>query len=452
MRALRGLFVVGGVVVVLAILAVTIGTVWLNSFVHSDSFRHEVEARASQTLGGPVQIQAIDFNLFTGVKLRGLVTQIDAAHIDGQGSLVANIAGINCSYSVADLLNKRLRLTGLTLEKPQLVLTRQAAATVAPPALTNGSETGQPDNAAAANSGPPFQFILDAAKLKDGSLSIRDATGASMADLNGIDVEARTAGYFEGKDVTGKIKITDLGLPSNLHLTDFSSPFTYRTGALEAKSWEARAFNGKLTGDYAMGSSGPSTLDVDAKGLDVAQISQVADPSSSTHLSGALDLQSKWQGVETGQVNGEGDLQLNGGKLEGVKILQDLSGILRVKELNAPDLKKVQTHFVISQGQTQFTGLQLDAGIFQMTGAGTIGSDGALKADMVLILGQDAMSRLPQEAKMIFVQKPDGTGSVGFKLSGNISNPQADLGTRFFMQNMKVKNVIDKALNKFFKN
>ena len=68
---------------------------------------------------------------------------------------------------------------------------------------------------------------------------------------------------------------------------------------------------------------------VNAKGLDVAQISSVVNTTSSARLSGSLDLQSKWQGVETGAVSGEGDAQLSDGKLQGVAILNQLAGVLR---------------------------------------------------------------------------------------------------------------------------
>jgi hypothetical protein len=448
MRPLQWLLVAVGVVLVLAFFGVAIGSAWLNSIVHSEAFRHEVETRAGQTLGGPVEIKEIDFGFFGGVKLRGVVTQIDSSRVQGQGALVANIQEINCTYSLLELLQRRLRLTGLTLVKPQIVLTRQPVAPIVPPA------PAVPNTPAAASppggSPTPFQFILEAAHVDDGSLSIRDATGVDIADLYGVDFQAKTIGYYEGKDVTGKVKITDLSLPPNLHLTDFAAPFVFHTGYLEAKPIEASAFNGRLAGDYTLQPTGPSILVVNGKGLDVGQISRVANPTSTTHLSGSLDLQSKWRGAETGQLNGEGDLQLTGGKLEGVRVLQDLAGVLRINELSAPVLHRLVSHFLVENGQTRFTGLQLDASVFQMTGAGTIGADGALNADMVLILTRESMGRMPPEAAIFFVQQQDGSGSVAFHVGGTVNDPKTDLATRLFIQNMKVKNVISKALKKFF--
>ncbi len=87
MRSFRWVIITGAVVVGLAILAIAIGVLWLNTFIHSPAFKAEVESKASQTLGGPVQVQSIDFDVFRGVKLQGLVTQIDPSHAGGQGAL-----------------------------------------------------------------------------------------------------------------------------------------------------------------------------------------------------------------------------------------------------------------------------------------------------------------------------------------------------------------------------
>ena len=170
----------------------------------------------------------------------------------------------------------------------------------------------------------------------------------------------------------------------------------------------------------------------------------------SAKLSGALDLQSKWRGPETGDPNGEGDAQLTNGKLEGVRILHDISQVLRIKELDSPVITQAKTHFVVQNRQTKFIGLQITSPIFQITGDGTVDFNGNLNANLVLILTRDAMAKLPKEAAASFVQQQDGTGSIAFTVTGTTANPQTDLATRLLMQNTQIKNAINKALNKFF--
>jgi len=453
MRSFRWMIVTVAVLAGLAVLAAAIGAICLNTFIHSEAFKTEVESRASHTLGGPVQVQSIDFDIFHGVKLQGLVTQIDPSHAGGQGALKVQVASVNCAYAWTELLGRRLRLTGVTLDKPQIVLTKQATAPMTPsePAPVTAAAPSGPLTGEAGGQGTamPFQFVLDRAKVKDGTVSVQDATGASIMELQRVSAEANTSGYYEGKDVTGTLRVADMTLPPNLHVTNFSTPFTYHQGAIEIKPFEASAFGGKIAGGF-LETGASSVADLNAKGIDVAQLTAATISHSSAKLSGSLDVQSKWRGAETGVLDGEGDVQLANGKLEGVRILHDLSQILRVKELDAPVITKAQTHFVVQNRQTKFIGLQLDSPIFQITGDGTVDFNGNLNANLVLILTRDAMAKMPKEAAASFVQQQDGAGSIAFQVTGTTSNPQTDLAERLLMQNTQIKNVINKALNKFF--
>jgi len=448
MRAFRWIFITVAALVLLVVLAIAVAAVWLNSFIHSEAFKHEVETRAGQSLGGTVQIQTVNFNVFEGVKLDGLVTQIDPSRVGGQGALLVQVKNVNCTYAWQELLHRTLKLTGVTLDQPQIVLTKQATPPAIPTPSPNAGATGSAGSAPSAATG--FQFVMDRAKINGGAFSVRDESGATTIDLQGIDASANTSAYNEGKDVTGTLDVATMILPSGLKAKSFTTPFTYRPGSIEAKPFAASAFNGNVAGGYLLAGSGPSILDLNGKGFDLAQVTAALNPDSSRKLSGSLDLQSKWRGVETGDLNGEGDAQITNGKLEGVKILQSLSSILRVKELDAPIITKAQTHFLVGNRETQFTGLQAESPIFKLTGNGVIGFDGNLNADLVLVLSRDALGRMPKELTASFVQQQDGSGSIAFHVTGTTSNPQTDLATRLLMQNTKIQNVITKQLNRFF--
>jgi hypothetical protein len=444
---MRKLIVAVVVLLGVVVLGIAIAALWLNSYIHSEAFKTEVESRASQTLGGPVRIEVVDFNIFQGVKLKGLVTQIDPTHAGGQGAIKAQVASVNCAYAWSDLLAGKLRLTGVTLDQPQIILTRQLTAPPPAQALPGGPDSG---TTAGPGTAMPFQFVLDRAKVSDGAVTICDSSGTTMVVVKGINVSANTAAFTSGGDVTGKLTVDD-AVASNLHVTDFSTPFTYRQGGLQASPFEASAFGGKIAGGYDLGASGPSVLDVNGKGFDVRQLTAATSSGSSARLSGSLNLESKWRGVETGVVDGEGDAQLTEGRLEGVKILEEVGRVLKINELQEPIITSAKTHFLVQNRQTRFIGLQLVSPLFQITGDGVVGFDGRLNANLVLILSRNAMARLPKEAAASFVQQQDGTGSIAFQVTGTTSNPQTDLPVRLLLQNTKVENVINKALNKLFR-
>src|SRR5471032_671584 len=121
MRSFRWIIVGGAVVVGLAVLAIAIGALWLNTFIHSPAFKTEVERSASQTLGGVVTVQSIDFDILHGVKLEGLEAQFDGSHSNGQGAFQLKVVSANLAYSWTDLFQRKLKLTAVTLEQPQMV-------------------------------------------------------------------------------------------------------------------------------------------------------------------------------------------------------------------------------------------------------------------------------------------------------------------------------------------
>ena len=448
MRSYRWLIIAGAVVIGVAAIAIAVAAIGLNSFIHSPGFKTEVESRASASIGGPVQIETIDFDVLHGVKLKGLVTQIDSNHTGGQGALKLNAAQVNLTYSLWDLFVGKLRLTGVVLDQPQITLTKQPTQSMQPAPASNGNSTAS--SSSGSSSGSPFQFVLDAAKINNGTLTILDASGANVAALQGVNASADTAGFSEGKDVTGEVKAAQVAA-SSLQITDFYTSFTYHTNYLASKQFSATAYSGTLKGDFLMdGSAGPSTLTVNGNSLKVEQIA--AASGSTSHLTGSLDFQSKWRGIETDAATGEGDAQLANGKIQGVKMLNEMGSALKIDELKEPLISKAITHFLVHDRQTDFNGLQVTSQLFSITGHGTVGFDDSLNADLVLVLTSQAMARLPQQVANAFVQQGDGTGSIAFKVTGTTSNPSTDLPQKLLLQGAQkqIKNELNKALNKFF--
>jgi len=420
-------------------------TEWINSLVHTDAFRHEIESRASAAAGGQIEIQDIEFNLWRGVQLRGLVTKLATP----QGTVAAKVESVNCSYSLFALLRRRLQLDRITLEKPQVELTQEPASNVPTPSAGGKTVT----HARASSSGaPPLQVVLESEKISDGRLTIADASGAMKADLQGIQATADTGGFYDGGDVSGQMSIALIALPKNLAITDFSTPFKGHVGAMEADPFEAKAFGGTITGHYHLDPDGsPSTLDVTASDLDVAQIGRTANPDSSTTLSGSLTLQSTWRGVETGTLTGEGDAEITHGQLHGVAMLNHLGSLLHIRGLSDPALKIVTTHFDVAGGTTHFSHLRIDSDAFDLAGDGTITPDGHLDADLVLTLHGGAMGGVPGAAASLLSSVPGGK-SIPFHLSGNIANPQTNLSPDLLNpapQVQKVEHALDKVSHLF---
>ncbi len=443
MKKLRYAFMALGGLVIILILGVGVGAVWLNSFIHSDSFRHEVEAHVSDAVGGEVEITKIDLGLFSEVKLEGLATKITTE----QGTITTQVQSVHCSYSLPALLSRHLNIDALTLVHPEMTLTQQPPSAVPLPAKAIPPESGSNPTAKI----PPLQITLDSAKISEGHLLVKDSTGAIKADLQGIKSTADTSGYFGGKDVIGTVNIDTLILPKNLTLSDFSTSFIYNQGVVEAKPFKATAFSGTITGEYRLDPTGPSLLTIHADQVDMLQVGQAATPNSSTKLSGNLNLQSIWHGVETARLTGEGDAQITKAQMTGVVLLNELATALKLPGLRDPEFSKITTHFQVAHGTTHFDGLVMEAATFRMTGNGEIDPQGNLSADMVMILNADSMKRIPGIAATAFSKLPDGGGSIPFHLGGTSTNPESDFLTQAFIRGSKVQKTISNTLNQLFK-
>jgi hypothetical protein len=293
--------------------------------------------------------------------------------------------------------------------------------------------------------------MVEAAKISDGEITIKDSTGADKADLQGVQVTADAGGYFVGKEATGMLNIATIALPQNIAFSDFSTPFFFREGTFSASDIKGNAFNGQFTGSYKLEPGAPSVLAINATNIDMAQAGLAAQPNEPTKLSGTLALQSTWTAVETGQLTGQGAAQIVNAKLIGDPLINELSDAFRVPEMHDPDLSSIVLLFQVAHGTTHFSNLKIVSATFEMSGSGDVDPKGNLNADMVLLLHADAYAKIPPLAKAAFTPLPDGGGTIPFKLSGTANHPEADSLTKAFISGSKAQKSIKNAFDKLFK-
>lgn len=435
MKVLRWVLVV---VVVLAL----VGMISLYSYLHSDALRHDIEKQASLALGGTVEIKQLDIGLGGGLKLNGVNTKL----VTPNGTVVTQVESTTCSYSLVGLLSKKLDVGSITVTKPQIVLTQQPPSEVSA-SSDNGANTG----GGVLTQKPPFDVTLGSVNVIDGAMSLQDATGASKAELQGLNVTADTSGYFKGEEVTGKMTVAQVTLQQNINITDFSTPFSSKGGAFAANGFSATAFGGKITGTYKLDPGTPSQLVSNITQMDLAQFGAATKPNSPEKLSGSLSSQGEWSGAETAKLNGQGDAQIVDGKLVGNTLMHDLAGAFELPEMADPDLQNVTVHFEIANGTTRFSKLLIKSVVFDMSGQGTVDPQGNLTADMHLIIHDDAMKRVPPYTVPFFTKLSQGGSSIPFKLTGTVDKPESDLTTKVFINGSKIDKSIKKVFDNLFK-
>jgi hypothetical protein len=439
---LRRLIVGAAIAVVLLAAALGIGVLCLQSYLGSDAFRHKVEAEAMDVSGATVGIQKLDFSLWHGVKLDGVTEQM----VFTRGTINGQLDTINCSYSLSGLLEHRVEVNEVTITQPQILLTQQP-----PRSLTTPPASAIPMNPAADHSPLPLDVVVEAVRIVDGEMSVRDSAGVTSADLKGIDASLTTSDLMRGGKLNGTANVPTIALPQNVNVTNCSATFSGDRSGNAAASFTAQAFDGIVSGDFTLTPSGPSLSNISGTQLDMEKMGLAANSPSPTKLLGRAAFQSTWQGVETGLLAGNGTAQIANGRLVGSKIMNDLAAAFNIGSMSDPVIDSLTFKFDVAGGTTRFSNLDFKSVDFEITGSGVIDPQGNLNADMVLILHDSAFAQIPPIATHFFTKLPTGGASIPFQLSGTAAHPQSDLTTTIFVNTSKAQKTIKKVFDNLFK-
>lgn len=452
MRMVRYLAVIPAFLALVGALSIAGATFWLNSFIHSEAFRHEVEARVSAWSGRPVEVRRIGWDLVRGMRLEGLKLNVDAAMVGGVGLLRVTVPEVDCHWSWSEVLHRRLELTQLTVKKPEILFSREREVINFPPA--DKEETTAAASPVMAKPGATgreisFQMNLSRVKITGGSFVLQAAGGASVVQLQGLRVVINTNGNDWLRGASGNIGIAQVNLAGGVEAHDFKTPFGWGTGGGSAGPFEAKVFGGHVQGLFRGSALEAPVLEVHGNGLQMGELAKHLAPDAPGLWSGSLDFQSRWGGVEAGEPTGGGDVEVIDGKLAGMPILEEASQVLGLGELAAPRFSTLRAHFTAVNRQAQFTGVEIDSKLFQVTGSCTAGLDKSLNGDAVLMLSPEMMQRLPGEMGPVFALRPDGSGSIGFHIGGTWSEPETDFPAQLMTQGRLMRGAISKQLDRF---
>jgi AsmA protein len=180
------LWVAGGAVALIVVLLVA-----LPFFVDVNRYRDLIEAKARDALGREVRLGEMQLSLLPTVGLRVDDLAIGALPEEGGGDLLT-ARRLRVGARLMPLLRKQLEVTSITIEAPQLSLTRGADGRWNVQRLV-ASQPAAEAGGGPSSSGVP-QFQIDRLRISDGRVSLRDEAapgGALVLTLAALDVELR---------------------------------------------------------------------------------------------------------------------------------------------------------------------------------------------------------------------------------------------------------------------
>jgi AsmA protein len=221
---------------------------------------------------------------------------------------------------------------------------------------------------------------------------------------------------------------------------------------LEGTAQEARlnnlvfeVFGGAVKGQGRMGLGSvapPFQAKFAAEGLKLGAMVEAAWLTSlSATGTVAANLTMKGRGLTmpdlTKALEGTGAIALKNGTLQGLKLMQEVTALLKVaglppEEIKATVFSAINGDFVVRQGLVTVQRLLVDSPDFQATGNGTIGLDQSVHLRMNMNLSPSLSRRIATASPIAHIALSEGRLSVPLLIDGTIQSPSYRLDTRMF--------------------
>jgi len=392
-------------------------------------FREELTATARETLGTAVRIDDMQVALLSGVTLKGVAV---ANPKPFEGDLVT-VDSFVLRYKLLPLLQGRVDVEQLSLEKPALRLLMDEKGAYNYEKLMPTAE-GEPKPAAAAEptaggAAVPLDIVLKDLSVSDASLSMADATKATLMSVEDLDFKSAfrvSGGVTEGR---GQATIALANMGDALFLRDIKAPLSITKEAMKLGPLDASVAGGHTGGELTVHlQKFRFETSLDLSGVSVKTLLQEAQAAAA--VSGTLVGQAKFEGtagLET--MKGSGGAEVKDCKIEDAKVLTLLSKVLQVPDLAHPEFDDCRVEFTMDGYRLKTPVVSLKSKAMQLVGGGTMNLETSkLDYDMNLALSSAFLEKIPvQELRAAFKPREDGLSAVDFKIFGTSDNPQTDL-------------------------
>jgi hypothetical protein len=229
---------------------------------------------------------------------------------------------------------------------------------------------------------------------------------------------------FELKNVKGTMKILNgiITMPG-LTFNTFDGSFTSK-GTINMQKPERPLF------DMTLDANGVQANGMLSKFTSFGQ-RLFGNLSMSTTLKGALD---DTLGLVPSSLVGRGDVKVQEGRLQGVKVNQQLASMLKAPDLENINFKDWANGFTITDGRVQIPELKINALGADYTVKGSQGLDGSMDFGLSMLLSQATSAKVSVPGfageAVSALKEPDGRMKLDFLVGGTMDGPKVSLDTK----------------------
>ena len=394
-------------------------------------FKAKVAQEASAAVGAKVQLESLDVSLFRGIRLGGIRIQ----NPPGWSGDLLVAEGAKLSYDPWSLLRGHVQVDELSVRKPVITMASDARGIFNYEKLSALAPASQkaPATAPAPTAALP-KLVVSRLAVEGARFAVVDEKNVAALRLEGASLESALAvegGVLSGN---GKARVDSVVLANALFLRGVRAPLTLTPQRMSLSPLDAKLAGGAVTGEIRVDFKPDMryTLQLEATGARVATL--LKEAGSAGTLTGTLKATARIEG--TGgviTVKGRGHAEIKDCRWPKAPLFGVLAGLLLLPELADPRFDECRVEFAVAKAQARTPVVSFKGPALQLTGRGvTHLVTSVVDYDLTLALSPGLLAKIPgATVRAAFKARPDGFGTIDFKVTGTTASPKTDLASRF---------------------
>jgi hypothetical protein len=424
----KGLWIVGGLAVLLGGLAVVVFVVDFDSPLLGKALLDEMGART----GLAIEASGFRLNLWRGLRLDGVRFAMDGP----SGHLTVNAAGLVGEHRLPALLRGKVEIERIVVYHPQIELVtppEEAPAAVAAPASMPGPAASPAASSMADGTADGPILSVDRILVRNGTLATRtEGAPAPDVEIHGLDVELRglalddAPNALEGLHAEGDLHTGEIVL-GGLRATEGNGKLRLAAGHFLLEDFGLKLpqgrfllgqFDADLTRDPFAYHFGLRVDPLDSNAVLAAGPGGGFGP-------GVLAFGATGTGTETRDLTGDGTLALAAGRLPGSPLFAAIEVVLGRAVLRGSAYEPVTVPFHIRADRLHLEPFELRTSLLALGVSGWADLAGPLDLRIAVRAPRDAvaLARMPSEA-LDLVADEGGWVTVPLRVAGTLEVPR----------------------------
>ena len=423
-NVLRG----GGALVLLMVIGFSLYAARLVRSLETPEFKARVTREASALVGTRVQLESLDVSLLRGIRLGGL----RARNPPGFGGDLFTVEGAKLSYDLWPLLLGRIQVDELTLRRPVITLVPDARGVFNYQKLSAPAPAGLQAPSPAAAPARLLRISVSRLSVDGARFAIVDERKVEALRLEGGSLDSALAiesGVLTG---TGKGSIDAVAFANAVFLRGVRAPVKLTRERMSLAPLQAKLGGGAVTGEVQVEFKPEMryTLQLAVSGASVATL--LREAGSGGTMTGVLNAKARMEGTGgVATLRGAGSAEIRECRWPRAALFGALADLLKVPELSDPRFDDCRVEFTVGSGQARTPVVSFKGPAVELTGKGVTSLvTSIIDYDLTLALAPGLLSKVPAQIRAGFKARPDGFGTIAFKVTGTTAAPRTDLAAR----------------------